>query len=94
MKNEGWNSYRKNDPLHQSELTFAQEWEKINNNGHVLEYILGSHNERHNNLTDRDIQVAATVIQWLGSNVGQSFLETVNIKLISKVQKNGQDFTR
>lgn len=41
--------------------------------GHVLEYILGDNNQRAV-LTDRDELVAATVIQWLGSPVGQFFL--------------------
>ncbi len=30
--------------------------------------------------TDRDKQVAATVVQWLGSNVGQDFLHGLGFK--------------
>lgn len=52
------------------EKRFAQEWAR---QGNTLAYLLG------NGVTpaepsDRDAQVAATIIQWLGSPVGQCFL--------------------
>jgi hypothetical protein len=40
----------------------------------TLEFILGKNNERAYDVTHRDRVVAATVIQWLGSPVGQSWL--------------------
>lgn len=49
----------------------AELWERDAPN--TLPYLLGSDNKRAD-LTDRDCLVAATVVQWLGSPVGQSFV--------------------
>ena len=35
-------------------------------------------------ITQRDADVAATVIQWLGSNIGQSFLYEVEKKILEE----------
>jgi hypothetical protein len=53
------------------EVAFAMEWTKAQEESHQLAWLLG------NNFSDRDAEVAATVIQWLGSNVGMCFLEDV-----------------
>jgi hypothetical protein len=53
------------------EVAFAMEWTKAQTESHQLAWLLG------NNFSDRDAEVAATVIQWLGSNVGMCFLEDV-----------------
>ena len=50
------------------EVTFAELWDEMNKVGHggqpsFVERMIP-------NCTDRDIQVAATIIQWLGTNVG------------------------
>lgn len=59
------------------EVAFATRWTRANSGyTHTLEYLLGKPNERAV-VSDRDRMVAATVIQWLGSNVGMSFLEDV-----------------
>lgn len=53
------------------EVTFAQLWKEENNANErrfLLQLLL------QDELTQRDAEVAATVIQWLGSNVGMSFL--------------------
>lgn len=80
MKNEGLSINRfKANPL---EYEFALAWEAINTDevGHLngrgtLDYMLSPSNRPNGEVTDRDRVVAATVIQWLGSPVGQSFLE-------------------
>lgn len=82
MKHEGLNTHRfKDNPLEQ---IFAREWAK-QQQGHVLAYLLTfQRNEPdYNNVSDRDATVAATVIQWLGSPVGQAFLRDVS-KTIKK----------
>lgn len=73
MEHKGLNQHRFNDnPL---EKVFAEKWNEFNTSGHTLEYLLSPSNRRESTtMTDRDSIVAATVIQWLGSPVGQSFL--------------------
>lgn len=56
------------------EAAFAEEWLREQEEGHLLASLM---NEQ---ITERDAMVAATVIQWLGSNVGMSFLENVIIR--------------
>lgn len=75
------------------EIAFAEQWQLENDQGRVLRHLLNPLYFKGTlpDVTDRDIQVAATVIQWLGSNVGMSFLEEV-IKKSPEVKqrlKNG-----
>ena len=42
----------------------------------LLAHLLGD-GEKLAEISERDAQVAATVIQWLGSQVGQHFVRTV-----------------
>ena len=60
------------------EKRFADHWEQEqtpDNSGRgLLEHILSTTNEPVEPNT-RDRQVAATVVQWLGSSVGRCFLE-------------------
>lgn len=61
------------DPL---ECAFAQEWEKENERNSrpsLLELLLDGDGQK---VSGRDRYVAATVVQWLGTNVGFSFLVT------------------
>jgi hypothetical protein len=80
MKNKGKSQYRfKDNPL---EREFAKSWEEMNidhagrlDGKGTLDYMLAEHiNDPRGEVTSRDRMVAATVIQWLGSPVGQSFL--------------------
>ena len=82
MKNKGIRQYRfKDNPL---ERCFAEKWDSLNSNVFngrldgrgLLDYIM-AHNLMMPNgeVSDRDRVVAATVIQWLGSPVGQDFLD-------------------
>lgn len=73
-KNEGRALYRLNDnPM---ERAYHDAWKRINEYGNVLSYLLGD-GSAAGDPSDRDRLVAATVIQWLGSPVGQSFVEGV-----------------
>ncbi len=64
-----------NNPL---EEKFANKWEKINNNGDLLQCLL-----KNRVMTNDDIKTAGTIIQWLGSHIGQCFLRDVlDIKFI------------
>ncbi len=60
-----------------TERLYAERWAEINKTGHVLEYILSIGGEKRADPSPRDYAVAATVVQWLGTIVGQSFLEEV-----------------
>lgn len=76
-KHEGMHTYRFDD--NPQERKFAAAWKLENKNGHVLSWLLG-YGDRRVDVTDRDALVAATVIQWLGSSVGQAFLEELGYK--------------
>lgn len=52
------------------EVAFAEQWKLENRTGRTLDHIIPHYN-------DRDEMIAATVIQWLGSNVGIAFLQDV-----------------
>jgi hypothetical protein len=80
MRNKGLHDYRfKDNPL---EKKFARAWEEQNiaksgtpDGRGWLDYLLAKDNNcPMGEVTARDREVAATVIQWLGSPVGQSFL--------------------
>lgn len=76
MKPKGLSTHRFRD--NPEELRFAEAWS--NRNDHTtstLAYLLDPNHGtkgRPQEPTDREHVVAATVIQWLGSPVGQSFL--------------------
>lgn len=76
MKNKGIHQHRFRD--NQEERRFAEAWEKYNSDGssfELIDYVLSQNNNRPEPCSDRDREVAATVIQWLGSPVGQGFLK-------------------
>lgn len=56
------------------EQIYLEEWKKIRSRN--LPYILEGNRPTYE-FTERDEVVAATVIQWLGSPVGQGFVRTV-----------------
>lgn len=57
-----------------NEAKLASLWDKQCTYHSTLDYLLGD-GAKPAEPSDRDRQVAATVIQWLGSPVGQCFLE-------------------
>jgi hypothetical protein len=82
IKHVGKNTHRfKSNPL---EERFAKVWKRINTLHYsgvrlaTLDYLLADDiNYPNGEVTPRDAEVAATVIQWLGSPVGQEFLREV-----------------
>lgn len=57
------------------EQRFAEAWETSNAQGRTLTYLLCIGDQRFPiPASEHDEMVAATVIQWLGSPVGQGFL--------------------
>ena len=78
----GLHEYRfKQNP---EERRFAKAWKKFaaNNLGHLLH--VGDQKGRPPDPNDRDAQVAATVIQWLGSPVGQHWLADLGYERTGK----------
>lgn len=71
--------YKYND----TEEAFIKEWNKkygMHNQSYASEInllFLSRKFERRLKITPRDRMVAATIIQWLGSNCGMAFIETV-----------------
>lgn len=85
MKNKGRFIHRfKDNP---KEEIFAKAWDRQNSfpnseSRQTLDYLLAEDvNRPMGEVTNRDRQVAATVIQWLGSPVGQSWLMEVQEKI-------------
>lgn len=86
IRHEGAHSFRlrQDNPR---EVAFAERWKKEQSGGSVLAYLLirTEGGDPLNPFSGKTVQlapydqqsatVAATVIQWLGSNVGFSFLE-------------------
>lgn len=96
MHNKGLRAYRfEADNL--IEKLFAEEWEKRNvssidgkiDGDGTLDRLLDTDDQRYRpkQAEDRDREVAATVIQWLGSLVGFSFLQTVLEKVGYEIRK-------
>jgi len=63
------------------EKAFAEAWEKENKRavGHsLLDWLLAADpNNPKGEVSQRDATVAATIVQWLGTHVGQNFLRKV-----------------
>ena len=71
MKHEGFSKHRLHpDADNVREVQFAEAWVEENKVRGTLQHLIPRCEER-------DAQVAATIIQWLGSNVGNSFLSKV-----------------
>jgi hypothetical protein len=79
-----------------NEKSYALVWEDRNLNvvtGYpdgrgTLDYLLAEDcNSPSGEVSERDREVAATVIQWLGSPVGQGFVEDVQSKI---KERNGR----
>lgn len=95
MKNKGKSQYRFKDGL--VERILAETWDEKNSSKHsqpLLDYLLAEDNNRPmGEATERDRMVAATVIQWLGSPVGEGFLEEVAAR-IRKELNNENSYRR
>jgi hypothetical protein len=75
-----YHPHRLDDPINIREKMFYEEWRKIASN--TLAYLLSDEINvpDYENLSQRDLEVAATLIQWLGSNCGQAFLRETQAK--------------
>lgn len=77
-KHAGYNIHRLANDRNPLELAFAREWLEENRSQDILARLLSPTNDPQDTImTERDTLVAATVIQWLGSHVGQSFVRRV-----------------
>lgn len=71
MPHVGLSAYRlKPNQDNPREVAFAVKWAEENKHPgqNILAHLIPGY-------TDRDARVAATIVQWLGSNVGMSFLK-------------------
>ena len=82
MVNKGLHQYRfKQNSL---EKIFAEKWEQQNQESRTLDWVLAEFpNEPRGEVTERDRQVAASVMQWMGSSVGNCFFK----ELMKEVEK-------
>ncbi len=69
------------------EKTFAEHWQKQQDDGELLSVLLSTDNHPVS-YSERDAQVAATIIQWLGTPVGQNFLNAVKEISDEKLKNN------
>lgn len=75
------------------ERRFADAWQQHNDNdnGNTLAYLLDPRNGEPfgspPHVEDRDREVAATVVQWLGSPVGQGFLRDLGYVRVEEMSK-------
>ena len=75
--------YDPHNKTEKEEEEFASVWQKINDQENILEYLMSDSNNRHS-VTDEQAEVAATVIQWLGTHVGQSFLMDMGFERVPR----------
>jgi len=86
-----WKSYRFAD--NPSERLFYEAWLKENEHSSVLEYLMSTDEYgRRQPVSERDEQVSATVIQWLGSPVGRAFLRSVRTAPKCKAAQDPRQF--
>ena len=77
MKHEGLNAQRlKREPTEQA---YAEAWAERAPT--TLGYLLCGQDRTKHDYSQRDAEVAATIIQWLGSHVGECFLAEVQNKI-------------
>lgn len=84
----GLKAYRLSDdgPSSDREKAFAEQWQQEQNQD-LLAYLLGESNHK-GEVSERDAQVAATVIQWLGTSVGQAFVEKVHFRVAMQMGRS------
>lgn len=86
-RNVGIHSYRlKRDQNNPREVAFADQWELENQQGDIMMRLMGN-GARNTQPTPEQVTTAATVVQWLGSNVGTSFIREV-------IKRNPKAFER
>jgi hypothetical protein len=76
----GFNSHRliENDKYYKKECDFVKAInQELKHNHNFLSQIV-NHSEHRDYLTENDEKIALSVIQWLGTPVGQNFLHKVS----------------
>lgn len=76
--------------LNPKERDFADKWEDWNESARVLDWISGD-GEEPRVATEGECALAATVIQWFGSHVGQSFLREVGFEMTEEAMASERD---
>ena len=84
IKHIGVNFHRRKTLPEEDE--FAKAWEEQNDVTQTLAWLLNTFDpvtgqQQKGVISQRDADVAATVIQWLGSPVGQCFLRNVQDRI-------------
>ena len=73
------------------EAVFAQQWGHEHRHSDLLEILMDPHPNinsfLHPAISARDREVAATVIQWLGSNCGRCFLGICRDRIVEEGEK-------
>lgn len=87
IKHEGFHTRRLSPEAdNPREVAFAEQWKQENDDNQLLLRLLlgpeenplspfGGKRERFAEVTQENASVAATIAQWLGSNIGMSFLD-------------------
>jgi len=78
-KKYGYNTHRliPEDEYHEKEIAFIETFnEELKWNSLFIEQIVNK-NKKQDYLTEEEEKVALSVIQWLGTPVGQGFLDKV-----------------
>ena len=91
MKHKGLHAYRlKKSAGNPQEVIFATRWQKHNDLNNTLKYLLGDGKDPAPDMSVRDTAVAATVVQWFGSQVGMWFL----LRAIAERPEYAREFIR
>lgn len=73
---DGLHTDRLTDPRNGEELRFVKAWKKLKKDSAILSWLLGNGSTRAA-VSARDTSVAATVVQWLGTETGVEFLRSL-----------------
>jgi hypothetical protein len=84
-KHKTYSENRLSVDFNEAEKIYLDEWQKIASK--TLAYILNevSNEASFETISQRDIEVAATLMQWLGSPVGQGFVQECQKKNLSSL---------
>lgn len=78
MKHEGLHANRLKREHNALEKAFADKWKQENAGANpLLNQLLATNDTFLSAASQRDATVAATIIQWLGSEVGSGFIDEV-----------------
>ena len=89
LKHQGYRTYRLNSDLNEKELIFLEKMnEMIEMDPLIFNVFTESENHHFINFSEDTKKTVMTVIQWLGTNVGQSLLRNVQEKIeLNKINK-------